>query len=201
MPEDPVTYHSENAEKYAEDYPLEEKSEGFMQLLERFVELVGEGRVLDAGCGPGEETGFFVEHGLEAVGVDAAERMIEQARERNDGDYRVMDLRDLGFDDNVFDGVWCNVTMQFFPPDQMETVLDELDRVLKPGGILYITFKMGEGSIVTEDYGMEVERHLVSEDEARRMLRSRNYDIIETGRSELKWGLEVFNAFCRKHGE
>lgn len=198
MVEDPVRYHSENAEAFAADHPFEEKPDAFVRLLDRFVDLVGDGRVLDAGCGPGHEVDYFVRQGMDAVGVDAAEGMIAHARAHSRGEFRRMDLRDLEFDDGSFDGVWCNTTMQFFPPQEMERALDEFDRVLRSGGVFYVTFKMGEGSVVTGDYGMEVERYLVPEDRARAMVAERGYEILDADRSELEWGLEVLNLFARK---
>lgn len=199
MADNPVDYHSKNAENFVKDYPLEDKADEFFELLNFFVELVDGDKVMDAGCGTGEEVGYFEDQGLDAVGVDAAEGMIETAKERNKGDFRKMDLRKLDFDDNTFDGIWCNTTMQFFPPEEVKKVLDEFDRVLKPGGILYTTFKMGEGSKVTQDYGMKVERYLVPENQAKEMLKSRGYEVIDTGRKELDWGLEVLNIFSKNH--
>lgn len=106
MTEDPVTYHSEIAREYAEQYPLEEKDESFFELLDTFIDMVGDGRVLDAGCGPGHETQYFYDHGLDALGVDAAEGMIEYAQQHHDGDYHQMDLRDMDLTTGSFDGIW-----------------------------------------------------------------------------------------------
>lgn len=88
--------------------------------------------------------------------------------------------------------------MQFFPPEEMETVLDEFDRVLNPDGVLYITFKLGEGSKTTHDHGRDLERYLVSEDQARMMLTDRDFSIKRTERKELKWDLTVLNIFAVK---
>ncbi len=45
-------------------------------------------------------------------------------------------LLDLPFEDNCFDAIWCANTVQYFKATQLEEILDEFKRVLKPGGLL-----------------------------------------------------------------
>lgn len=195
MPEPPRNHFSEHAEDLAEDYALDDMPDAYIDLLDTFVDLVGEGTILDAGCGWGKDANYFVKHGLDAVGVDVADRMIAYARDHMDGKYRVMDTRNLDFADDTFTGIWCNTVMQFFPPDEMTQIVAELVRVLQPGGILYTTFKIGEGYVVTEDYGNEVKRYLVPEADAREMLEEQGLAILEVRRAELN-DLTVLNVFC-----
>ena len=101
------------------------------------LRAAGAQRVLDIGCG----TGIFAtrvrdELGVDVVGCDLSQGMLEQARARSDrvswvrGDSTRLPLRD-----GAVDGVVCTEAFHFF--DQA-AALAEFHRVLKPGGTLLI---------------------------------------------------------------
>lgn len=192
---DPEAYFSENASDIAAENSLDDVPQAYIDLLDRFIELVGEGRVLDAGCGHGKDVEYLIEHGLEAVGVDSAEGMVRYAREHKPGEYHVMDVRELSFQSGSFDGVWCNSVLQFLPPAEMEDALDEMYRVLRPGGVFYTTFKLGEGSMVREEGGPE--RYRVPDRTARKLLIQQGYSILDMQEAEVN-GMTVMNVFCEK---
>jgi SAM-dependent methyltransferase len=92
------------------------------------------GRLLEVGCGPGELSARVQEElGAEVVAVDISERMVELARGRG-VDARLGDVQELPFADGEFD---CAVAawMLYHVPD-VARALDELARVLRPGGRL-----------------------------------------------------------------
>lgn len=192
---DPTEYFSQNAEDMAEENSIESTPQAYINLLDRFIELVGGGRVLDAGCGHGKDVQYFIEHGLEAVGIDSAEGMVEYAREHKEGEYQIMDVRELGFESGSFDGAWCNSVLQFLPPEEMEEALAEMYRVLRPGGVFYTTFKLGEGSMVREEGGPE--RYRVPDRTARKLLIQQGYSILDMQEAEVN-GMTVMNVFCEK---
>jgi SAM-dependent methyltransferase len=91
-------------------------------------------RVVEVGCGPGElAEQVRVELGAEVVAVDTSARMVELARGRG-VDARVGDVQELPFAEGEFD---CAVAawMLYHVPD-VSRALDELARVLEPGGRL-----------------------------------------------------------------
>lgn len=197
MPENPEEFYSRGAEEFAENQALENLPQEYIELLDEFIECVGNGKVLDAGCGPGRDTEYFIENGLDAVGIDLAEGMIENAKQNKKGEYHLMDIRNLEFKDNEFDSVWCNTVIQFFSPEEMPDIISELDRVLKPDSHLFINFKAGEGTFMREKYGSEIKQHLVSEDKAKEMLERQGYEIIDQSKSEVN-KLTILNLFCKK---
>lgn len=105
---------------------------------ERFARLNGE-RILDLGCGYGYYTDYFRSAGGDVVGIDGAEAMITIAREKYpEGDFRVADITEpLKFDDGTFDIVFCNQVLMDIA--EIEGIIGECRRVLKAGGILYIS--------------------------------------------------------------
>jgi malonyl-CoA O-methyltransferase len=97
-------------------------------------------KVLDAGCGTGYCTRMLNKKFSKAqlFGVDFASGMIEQAKKQKGFfdkiDYRVADIEKLPFDSNYFDLVFSNLTVQWL--NESDTLFKELNRVLKPGGLL-----------------------------------------------------------------
>ena len=111
------------------------------RLLERLELMnVSPKNILDAGCGTGFCTRILDKKFSKAktIGIDIAPRMIEYAKQQkgffNKIEYQVADIEQLPFADNSFDLVFSNLTVQWsVEPNQ---VFLELNRVLKPGGLL-----------------------------------------------------------------
>ncbi len=116
---------------------------GGVEATEELIELchTGEGEyVLDVGCGAGVTPCFIAKrHGCRVVGVDISEGMIERSEERaqREGvadrvEFRVADVQDLPFEDDIFDAV-IGESVIAFPADKQRAV-NECVRVTKPGG-------------------------------------------------------------------
>jgi arsenite methyltransferase len=96
--------------------------------------------VLDAGCGVGATACYLAKrYGCRVVGVDISEGMIARSHERakrerveDSVEFRVADVRDLPFDDALFDVVICESVATFI--EDKRQVASELVRVAKPGG-------------------------------------------------------------------
>ncbi|HSZ70430.1 MAG TPA: methyltransferase domain-containing protein [Solirubrobacteraceae bacterium] len=97
-------------------------------------------RVLDAGCGVGYGAHLLKRAGAsEVLAVDISEAIIEVAgNDAPDGVVcEVADLRALGYLDDSFDLVVCFEVIEHV--DEQDRVLDQLARVLRPGGLLLIS--------------------------------------------------------------
>lgn len=95
------------------------------------------GRVLDVGCGPGHLLARFVARGWQGIGTEATEEAARIPRERHGLDVRAGELHAQAFASNEFDVVvsWHSLEHMREPG----RVLDEIARVLKPGGVLFIS--------------------------------------------------------------
>ena len=110
------------------------------------AEKVG-GRILEVGVG----TGISLPHyspDSRIVGVDISDHMLDKARERvrrldlgNVEAIRVMDAEDLEFPDSSFDVVVAQYVVTAVP--NPERALDEFVRVVRPGGEIVITTRIG----------------------------------------------------------
>ena len=160
---------------------------GDMDLMERLVQLAPGKRGLDAGCGAGARDVYHLwSLGFDIHGVDAVRDNIEEARTRHPeiaDRVMVADLKQsLDFPDGHFDFVMCNAVIQHIDPESLTTTtLPELTRVLKPGGILQLMFKNGNGiiSVYDQDFGVDRAFRLYDEKELLGLLKSQQCDLVQ----------------------
>jgi len=141
----PSDRYDDRAQRYADAFQ-DERLPSFpldRNMIRMLVDLVGERpRVLDAGCGAGQVTKMLRSWGCEAVGVDAAEKLIELARAAYPGlDFTVGDLRALPYPDEDFDALVARYSVIHTAPDEVPGIVGEFARVLRPGGCLLVEFQ------------------------------------------------------------
>lgn len=187
--------------KHMEDLP-EPAQESFEELLDQFADPVeGEKNVLDAGCGYGIAAEYLEdEHGLDVVGVDTDTERIVYAQNNKPGEYREDSIINLEDEDNSYEAVFCNSVTQFFPledeekPD-LEDVITELDRVLKPGGTMYLSFKLGDEEYITRE-GEERKRYRVTQQEIEELMPENYQELQETSIGEIN-NTELYHGFWK----
>jgi ubiquinone/menaquinone biosynthesis C-methylase UbiE len=104
--------------------------------------LDSQSRILDYGCGYGRVMNLLYEHGYRNIeGVDFSTQMIHRSRQSFPHlSFQVIQSPLLSYTDGSFDAVLLFAVLTCIPHDEDQRVLiDELVRVLKPGGILYIS--------------------------------------------------------------
>jgi len=112
-----------------------------IEQFSRWVEPAS--RVLDYGCGYGRALGILDSHGYNnLIGVDPAPAMIASACQRFPAiafevldDFRNVDLPEASVDAVLLFAVLTSVPTD----DGQRAILAEITRVLRPGGILYIS--------------------------------------------------------------
>ncbi len=112
---------------------------------------IPEGKVLDYGCGGGNNSVFFIEKGYETWGVDVAESYLELVKMNLESKH--LDVRlsknfsiispetiSLPFKDNFFDIVISNQVFYYLPSEEhIKKVCKEIYRCLKPSGVVFFT--------------------------------------------------------------
>ena len=102
--------------------------------------------ILDVGCGDGRHSNIIVGNSGRAVGIDLSKSMLVEARALYPtGDFREADMRDLPFDDSLFDGIWSSGSIYHVTKSDVKKVIKEFRRVLGPQGVVAISFKLGQG--------------------------------------------------------
>lgn len=132
-------------------------------------------RVLDLGCGPGDDALHLMEQGVEVLGIDNSEAMVAVARERGVAAEWTA-IEDLGAIVGPFDGAISNFGALNCVED-LDDAARELAPLIRPGGALAICV-MGRFS------WKETLRYLIRLDFGRAVRRW-------TGRAEWR-GMQVF---------
>ena len=127
-----------------------------MQLLE----MVGaRARILELGCGHGRDAAWFEAHGADVVAADLSAGVLAETQQRVSGPVVQLDMRAPAFRGTVFDGVWSNAALLHLPKASVPDVLGEVRRILKPGGVFFVSIQVGEGEIWEPvSYGQPVAR-------------------------------------------
>lgn len=94
-------------------------------------------RILDAGCGPGWYVEAFRDRGAQVVGIDGDFETLVR-REAVPAGLLRCDAAKMPFQDQSFDGVFCSNLLEH--ASDTRGVLEELIRVVRPGGWGYISW-------------------------------------------------------------
>jgi SAM-dependent methyltransferase len=156
------------------------------QLLERFAkEAAAKGPLCDLGCGPGQIARYLRRCGVEDVfGLDLSPGMVEQARRLNpDILFRQGNMLNLEDNDASWGGIAAFYSIIHIPRPDVVTALRELLRVLRPGGLLLLTFHIGEETIHLDEWWdkpVSVDFHYFRCDEMERYLVQAGFKIVES---------------------
>lgn len=96
--------------------------------------------LLDLGIGTGLASRSFAQLGLTVYGCDGSVEMLKVCESKAFAkELKVIDLKDLPlpYSDHFFDHVICCGVLHFF--DDLEAILEEVLRIIKPGGIFAFT--------------------------------------------------------------
>lgn len=103
-----------------------------------------EGPIIDVGCGPGQWTNFLASRGASVVGIDPTARFIEEARRRYpEQRFTVGRAEQLEAADGQLGGVLSWFSLIHTAPDEVDAILAEFTRALRPGGGLALGFFEG----------------------------------------------------------
>lgn len=158
---EPVTseYYEQNAEQYVAETVLLDVRHLYGPFLEH-VPL--HGHILDAGCGSGRDTLYFLQNGYEVTAFDRSSALVKKAREliggltgnliggqiggqigsRVDLNVQVLSFEEMAYA-QCFDGIWACASLLHMPYDALPAVCKKLRRALKPNGVPYCSFKEG----------------------------------------------------------
>jgi ubiquinone/menaquinone biosynthesis C-methylase UbiE len=148
---DKQTFFNRMAESWDERFYSPEMVERLPQLVSLF-QLKKGARILDVGAG----TGGIVPYLLEAIGpegsiwaIDFAEEMVRIGRRKFQEESRVFfelaSVEDLPYKDRFFDQVVCFGAFPHF--EDKSKALEEMGRVLKPGGTLVIAHALSSTAL------------------------------------------------------
>ena len=135
-----INFYEKNAEAYAALTVTADMSRAY----EKFLAYLPHGaKVLDAGCGSGRDSLFFMRQGYRVTMLDASAAMCRCAEKLTGQKALHKTFAEINFD-KQFDGIWANASLLHVPEQELEKVLKILHRALKDDGVLYASWKYGE---------------------------------------------------------
>ncbi len=109
------------------------------------------GRILDLGCGQGNDVLLFTKFGFKTVGIDGSVGMIKEGKKRfPKANLLVMDTRVLKFPNDSFDAVWSWSVLTHLNKDDKAIAMSEINRVLKVGGLFTQMVWRGRGVFINQ---------------------------------------------------
>ena len=135
-----VNYYDVHAKEYAELTVNADMSHAYEKFL-RYLTLGA--KLLDAGCGSGRDSLFFMRQGYRVTMLDASAAMCRCAEKLTGQKALHKTFAEINFD-KQFDGIWANASLLHVPEQELEKVLKILHRALKEDGVLYASWKYGE---------------------------------------------------------
>jgi 2-polyprenyl-3-methyl-5-hydroxy-6-metoxy-1,4-benzoquinol methylase len=143
--------YDQNAAAFAKEWHDQPAPVDLQEVVERF--FVRGGNSADIGCGSGREVAWLNANGFAAVGFDASEGLLKEARQRYPGckftQAELPELRGVG----TFDNVLCETVIMHLDRKQIRPAIRRLFEVVKPSGILYLSWRVGDTADHRDEHG------------------------------------------------
>ena len=139
-------YYNQNAQEFYDGTVNVDMSVSYRPFLE--VVKAG-GQILDAGCGSGRDSLYFINNGYKVMAMDASEAMVDMASKLIGQKVLKLRFQDINFNDQ-FDGIWACASLLHVNRKEIDEVVLKLSGALRKGGILYASFKYGDAEVERE---------------------------------------------------
>jgi ubiquinone/menaquinone biosynthesis C-methylase UbiE len=110
-----------------------------------WLQKEGKRRLLEIGAGPGRDSLFFQDNGLEVTCTDLSPEMVKLCQAKGLTAY-VMDFLNLDFPDSSFGAVYSLNCLLHVPKQDLPGVLAAVQRLMKPTGLFYYGVYGGKDS-------------------------------------------------------
>jgi SAM-dependent methyltransferase len=113
------------------------------------------GLTADVGCGSGREVAWLAANGFPAIGYDASEGLLFEARARYPQHrFEAAALPELSpLAGESFDNVLCETVIMHLAREAIALSLQRMMGILKPGGILYVSWRVTDGADLRDARG------------------------------------------------
>jgi SAM-dependent methyltransferase len=173
------------------------------QAFLRKLQDEGKNTFLELGAGPGRDSLYFQQNGLQVVSTDLSPEMVRLCRDKG-LEAHEMDFLNLDFPANHFSAVYALNSLLHVPKPFQQTALLEIRRVMEAGGLYFLGIYGGiEQDAIWEADAYEPKRHFTFHtdrqirDLAQSVFEICDFKTIEIAESEEK-GLHFQRLILRK---
>src|SRR3984885_2350537 len=148
LPMDRLTRAAYDAEAaaFARDWHEQPAPVDLQEIVARF--FIRGGTSADIGCGSGGEVAWLNANGFPAVGFDASEGLLAEARSRYpDLNFAWAELPALrGIAANTYDNVLCETVIMHLDHARIASSVRRMLDIVKPGGVFYLSWRVTEAT-------------------------------------------------------
>jgi SAM-dependent methyltransferase len=146
------TAYDKDAAAFARDWHEQPAPVDLHEIVTRF--FITGGSSADIGCGSGREVAWLNANGFPAVGFDASEGLLAEARSRYpDLDFAWAELPALrGIAADSYDNVLCETVIMHLDHTRIAPSVRRLLDIVKPGGIFYLSWRVTEDADQRDKY-------------------------------------------------
>ncbi|PMS14502.1 SAM-dependent methyltransferase [Trinickia dabaoshanensis] len=146
MDEQTIEAYSTAASRFAAEWREQPPPTDMYALLERY--FTPGGKTADIGCGAGRDVAWLNAHGFPTVGYDAAVGLLAQAEAAYPSLVFKCDtlpaLDSIGKE--AYDNVLCETVIMHLPPEEVTRACARLAEILRPGGTLYLSWRVTDSA-------------------------------------------------------
>jgi SAM-dependent methyltransferase len=136
--------YARDAARYSQEWLDQPPPNDLYALLE--THLVPQGTTAEIGCGNGRDAAWLAAHDYRVCGFDASTALLAEARRLHpEIVFREASLPELAEIDERFDNVVCETVIMHLPAESIPLAVDNLRRLLRPNGVLYLSWRVTEG--------------------------------------------------------
>ena len=131
----------------AEDIYNKFKAINLTESHDLFLDYITEdAHILDAGCGSGRCTEYFLEQGYKVTAFDLSKELLKFIPEHTNLSKLHLAFQDMDFNEE-FDAVWASASLLHVPYEDMRSVYEKIHQSLKKDGVFYASYKYGYGHV------------------------------------------------------
>lgn len=142
-----LEFYEAHAKRYFDDTVVRMPTESHDAFL---CELAAKACILDAGCGSGRDARRFRELGYCVEAFDASPRLASLASEHAGIPVEVLRFEDYDTRPLRYDGIWAFASLLHVGRSDLPAVIGRLAASLRPGGVLFASFKIGPDQTVDD---------------------------------------------------
>lgn len=136
--------YSANAQSYSDDWLAQPEPSDMYEIFNKFFNK--DAATADIGCGNGRDANWLSKNGFKVEGFDYSEDLVKIASKL----YPHIKFSQAAFPElaeikSQFDNVLCETVIMHLPKEQIIPAVQSLKRILKVGGVLYLSWRVTEG--------------------------------------------------------